>query len=339
MRKDLRIGLAIGLVLLAVLVVYMLIPGGNDAAKRRAGQASAQQPQTGAASESGSAAGESDNTAPSEPPAGEPAAPSPDKGAQPKDQSDVFANDTRTTGSDMTSGGTGGAPKPSPSAGDGNTDWANLLYAPLRTTTPGDAATNGTSPRSQRQTTGQNDQADASFKSGPAPERETASARNASPRTHTVQPGETLTKIAEATYGSQRYYLAIKQANPNIDADHLKIGDVINLPDRAEVTRSGGGAEASAEQPINEATEYRVQAGDSLHKIAVKRFGTIQKADEIYELNRDKIGPNPARLRVNMVLKMPAAGGGSNGNGSTRAEAADRGGEAQTAGASTPAGR
>lgn len=348
MRKDLRIGLAIGLVLLAVLVVYLLIPGGNDAKRRNAANQASSQQTGGAAAEGHNDAtgtgGETENTAPTEPPPADGPGPgtAPEKSNTPaKDQSDVFAGGPPTSsGTDATAGNTasGGNPKPATGTTEtNNTDWANLLYAPLRTTTPpgGDNAAQG-SPQNQRQATGRNDQAGVSFKQ-PQGNSDRSNSAPAAARTHTIQAGENFSKIAEAVYGSQRYASAIAQANPTIDPSHLKIGDQIKLPDRAEVTRGGEAAAKAAEQPINEATEYRVQAGDSLHKIAVKRFGSVQKADEIYELNRDKIGPDPARLKVNMVLKMPA-GGTNNGNGNSRAEA-DREGDAQTAGSRAQAGR
>ena len=52
---------------------------------------------------------------------------------------------------------------------------------------------------------------------------------------------------------------------------------------------------------------YRVQPSDSLHKIALKLYGKASKADSIYELNREKIGGDSARIKVGMVLKLPEA--------------------------------
>jgi nucleoid-associated protein YgaU len=58
---------------------------------------------------------------------------------------------------------------------------------------------------------------------------------------------------------------------------------------------------------VDPRSEYRVQSGDSLHKIAVKLYGKIDMVDKIYELNKAAIGPNKAKLKLGMVLKLPEA--------------------------------
>jgi nucleoid-associated protein YgaU len=125
-------------------------------------------------------------------------------------------------------------------------------------------------------------------------------------RTHTVQQGETLSAIAAAAYGSASAYPHIMRANPEVDPNRLRPGTVLQLPDpaavRPDMTTPAGGA---GEAPIDSSREYRVQENDSLYRISMKLYGRGDQVDAIYELNRDAIGSNPDRLKLNMVLKLP----------------------------------
>jgi 5'-nucleotidase len=47
---------------------------------------------------------------------------------------------------------------------------------------------------------------------------------------YTVQKGDTLFKIARARYGDASAVKKIKEANPGLDANHIKAGQKINLP-------------------------------------------------------------------------------------------------------------
>lgn len=127
-------------------------------------------------------------------------------------------------------------------------------------------------------------------------------------RQHVVKSGETLTMISIAAYGDQKYWKQIASANPTINADKLKVGQTINLPELAtkkEVITAplNGGVTV----PVNSRTEYEVVAGDSLHRIAQKLYGKDAMWAKIYELNKAAIGSNPAKLKLHMKLKLPAA--------------------------------
>ena len=141
------------------------------------------------------------------------------------------------------------------------------------------------------------------------------------PRTHRIQKGETFTSIAAAAYGNRNLWGAIAKANPTVNPSRLKLGAEIILPDPAEVkTAEVKTAETAAntdspatpaarraEAAIDPKTEYRVQAGDSLHKICMKRYGRSDMVDKIYDLNKTAIGADKAKLKLGMVLKLPAA--------------------------------
>ena len=138
--------------------------------------------------------------------------------------------------------------------------------------------------------------------------------------THKLMKGETFSTIAAAAYGSPNLYAYILRANPKLDPTKLKPGIEINLPDISEVrgpeksvdkdsekSTTAGAITHRIEPALDAKTEYRVQSGDSLHKIAVKLYGKIDMVPKIYEMNKSAIGDNPAKLKLGMVLKLPQA--------------------------------
>ena len=162
-------------------------------------------------------------------------------------------------------------------------------------------------------------------------------------RTHVVQANETFASIAEMAYGSQAYYPHVVRANPSVNPKRLRAGMTIVLPDKEQVVAkdakasqgqalatppggagvsgtagssgathlttgpngAGGGAVTVATTPIDEKTQYRVQAGESLYKISQKLYGRGDKVNAIYDANKDAIGPNRNQLKAGTVLKLP----------------------------------
>ena len=138
------------------------------------------------------------------------------------------------------------------------------------------------------------------------------------PRTHKVEAGETLSSIARTYYGQARYYLAIQKANPNLDPKRIRPGMTINLPSASEVKSnaaqdSGTSGSRSArsgdkrQAPVDSSKQYVVQSGDTLSHIALKLYGRRDKAEQLYIANKDVIGPDSGRLKIGMVLKLPEA--------------------------------
>ncbi|HRK30313.1 MAG TPA: LysM peptidoglycan-binding domain-containing protein [Tepidisphaeraceae bacterium] len=125
-------------------------------------------------------------------------------------------------------------------------------------------------------------------------------------KTHTVQPGDSIARIAETVYGSQVYYKAILTANPGVDPKRLKPGTVLQIPDVKEV-KANGGADDPSPAPALAKTEYRIVSGDSMHGIAKKLYGKSDMWEQIYDLNKARIGSDPAKLKVGMILKLPTA--------------------------------
>jgi LysM repeat protein len=64
-----------------------------------------------------------------------------------------------------------------------------------------------------------------------APAMEPAKPAAAAPGTYTIERGDTLAKIATKLYGDPKKWTAIAQANPGLNVNRLKVGQVINLPD------------------------------------------------------------------------------------------------------------
>jgi len=130
----------------------------------------------------------------------------------------------------------------------------------------------------------------------------------ATSRSYTIRSGDTFSSVAKQTYGAEKYYLQIEQANPNVNTMRLQPGQQIVLPDLSAENRTArGGASAGDEatRPINAAREYRVDVGDSLYRISMKLYGTPRMSDAIYEANRSAIGSDPDQLRLGMVLRLP----------------------------------
>lgn len=64
-------------------------------------------------------------------------------------------------------------------------------------------------------------------------------------------------------------------------------------------------APAPTPAPPASAATYTVQKGDSLSGIAKRTLGDGNRWREIYDLNRDVIGPDPNRIGVGMTLRLP----------------------------------
>lgn len=136
-----------------------------------------------------------------------------------------------------------------------------------------------------------------------------------SARTHRIEPGETFVSIARAVYGDGKYFQAIVDANPNVDPAKLKPGTMIQLPPASQVkeakksrsssSATSGGSASSGPALSTDGKSYTVQKNDNLYKIARKLYGNGEKGEEIYAANKQLIGPDSTRLKIGMVLSLP----------------------------------
>lgn len=139
---------------------------------------------------------------------------------------------------------------------------------------------------------------------------------------HEVKSGETFSSIAMSLYGSAAYYPHLLRANPTVNPNNLKVGTIINVPAIEEVkaaasdVTSGQTAHASVtEAKIDPSKQYKVQSGDSLYKISVKLYGKSTYVDKIYEKNKAAIGADPKKLKLGMILELPEAVGTASAKG------------------------
>lgn len=150
------------------------------------------------------------------------------------------------------------------------------------------------------------------------------------PAVYTVQPGDTLTKIADALYGDPNLWVRIRDANPELkNPDVLRLGQTLKLPPKegpvrqpiedkpaeakpaapiADRRTAGGGANPTrraATQPAAGRATYVVERGDTLTSIAREVLRDASRWREIYELNRDKLA-SPDVVPAGTELRLPA---------------------------------
>jgi nucleoid-associated protein YgaU len=343
MRKEVRLGLSIGGVLLAVIIVYLLVvTAGSDKPQtvsldqpQNTGSPTGAQPP--APAPSGPTETRRDGPLVAPPPASRPALVSDAPGSGGTDPwSTALATGhvpvmlTETPAQNPPSGP--GAPiNPGPASANqstGSLSSGSLAGGtsarggsePIAASNVGSSITSGGSNSWARPTTGESlpgtgapgtgasgAGAPGAGASGTSP-RDTGS--NA--RTHVVKEGETYASIAKAVYGNESYYPHLIRANPTIEARRLRPGMTISVPPVSEVradttARPGSAAQQAAapQAPLDTRTEYRVGEGDSLEKISLKLYGKRDRTEKLYELNKSTIGADPARLKIGMVLKLP----------------------------------
>lgn len=128
------------------------------------------------------------------------------------------------------------------------------------------------------------------------------------PLTYVVESGDTFAAIAEKTYGDERYWVDIAQANPTVDPKRLKIDQVLQLPTIDEVTR------ADIKPPSSDRAgeiRYTVRPGDNLSVIAQQYYGDPNAWRTIFNANREALGNNPDAIEAGKVLVVPPAPGGA----------------------------
>ena len=329
MRKDVRMGFAVGGVLLAVLVVAVLVfhrnknankavsldtdPGKNpapvidtappDLSANKAADAPAAprqidaqplspaEPAGKAKAEQGSAAGEPTDKADKWDALFNSTAEDPIK-AQLTTSANNKAKNKKKHKADATPAAEAPAPAPSREAAPVETGSANI---PLEATTGASAD----APRHAPVVIADSREAKPARESG---------------RTHTIAAGETLVSIARAVYGDGKYFKALEDANPNVNPDRLKPGMTIQIPAASQVREarqspktSSTGTVSTASAVSSDGKTYTVQKNDSLYKIAKKVYGSGAKSDDLYAANRETIGPDSTRLKIGMVLTLPEA--------------------------------
>lgn len=114
------------------------------------------------------------------------------------------------------------------------------------------------------------------------------------PSTYVVQPGDTLSGIAQSELGDANRWPQIWVLNRDQigDPDLIFAGQVLTLPDPAST------------DPVPQV--HRVVPGDTLSTIARDKLGDASRFPEIFELNRNIIN-NPNLIFPGQVLLVPAS--------------------------------
>ncbi|MFH7027603.1 MAG: LysM peptidoglycan-binding domain-containing protein [Heteroscytonema crispum UTEX LB 1556] len=115
-------------------------------------------------------------------------------------------------------------------------------------------------------------------------------------KTYVVRQGDDLSKIAERAYGDGSIFTFIYEANKNVigpNPGSLFPGQILYIPILPTNTRPTPGK------------EYIVLPGDYLFLIAERAYGDGNRFMEIYEANRDVIGPDPTVLVPGQRLRIP----------------------------------
>lgn len=338
MRKDVKFGLTIGAILVVTLVIYVIVLSRGPSTAQRIGIATPSQSDqanqsTAANSDDSSSSADSSLATHTD-------------DAKPDDQGDVNTNSSANSAAPPADSN---APATQPTAAARpNTDWEGALNhglpaslaAPERTVTPtidpsssnmafGGITRSPTTPMIDPLPSTQPSRlmmadvpmlgAQATVTPPPAdaapdqyPSQSFTSATNApsgTPRTHRVASGESPYSISQAVYGSGKYYRKILAANPGIDPRHLKIGQILVIPELNETDKpaSSAAANTAASEAIDTNTAYKVLSGDSLESISLKLYGTAQMVDKLYDMNKTLIGPDENVLKIGWILKLPQA--------------------------------
>lgn len=140
-------------------------------------------------------------------------------------------------------------------------------------------------------------------------------------KSYVVKSGDTLTSIASSQLPGKGNLRAIQEANKDVlpNPNKLRVGMTLKIP--AAVATQPAKAEKFEAAPVKDIdiampkkavqdvhSDYVVQSGDTLERIARKVFNDPRKWHEIYEWNRDQL-PDPGRLRVGQVLKIKGGSG------------------------------
>jgi nucleoid-associated protein YgaU len=134
------------------------------------------------------------------------------------------------------------------------------------------------------------------------------------PGTYTIAQGDTFGSIAKAKYGDENKWHILATANPGVDSSHLRIGQVIKLPDPAEhekaraehldnvakLTSAPAPAGAAAATPGS----VTVEPGDTLSSIAKRVYGDSKYWRVIFDANHAQID-HADDITVGMKLAVP----------------------------------
>lgn len=120
---------------------------------------------------------------------------------------------------------------------------------------------------------------------------------------YVVQPGDTLSAIAQRYYGNAGWWYVIYNANQGLiggNANLIYPGQRLSIPSVGNSPPPGGGQTGQGQG------SYTVRAGDTLTSIAQFAYGNASLWGEIYKANRGVIGANPSVIIPGQQLTIPS---------------------------------
>jgi nucleoid-associated protein YgaU len=135
---------------------------------------------------------------------------------------------------------------------------------------------------------------------------------------HTLQPGESISTLAEQYYGDYRKFHLIAEYNALEDATKVTVGQEIRIPviegtpivaDRAAIRTDTGEAPETMPGEIITVKRYvnhTIQPGDSLSKLAQTYYGDYRKFDLIAKFNGFE---DPTSVQFGQQIKIPEVEG------------------------------
>ncbi len=147
--------------------------------------------------------------------------------------------------------------------------------------------------------------------------------------TYEVRPNDSYWTISQRLYGTGAFFKALAQHNrlKHPHADRLRVGDTILAPTEEELTdwypdlcprpehreaMERRATAASTSGGYAGGRVYVVEQGDTLFDIARYELGRASRWVDIYQLNRQQLGPSFDYLTPGMRLVLPEDGGGDN---------------------------
>lgn len=125
------------------------------------------------------------------------------------------------------------------------------------------------------------------------------------PKTHTIEPNDTLMGIAKDYYGSVSKWALIYDANGLSDRDALIVGQNLVIPSpEGEVEQQPVVKKASLSGRGSPAIAHRVQQGDTLQKLAGVYYSDESEWKRIYDANKGYLSGRET-LKPGEVLIIP----------------------------------
>jgi len=135
---------------------------------------------------------------------------------------------------------------------------------------------------------------------------------------HTVQPGESISKLADHYYGDHMKFHLIAEYNELEDATSVKVGKQIKIPViegvpiMADLTEIHADSKARLESTpekiiiVNRFVTHTIQKGESLSRLAKRYYGDYKKFDLIAKFNNVE---DIREVKVGQEIKIPEVKG------------------------------